>query len=48
MMGTTGLNYRKFPKYLDTQKIAVIILKFEQCDYHRVMSPKRQHGIQQC
>ena len=22
--------YRKFPKYLDTQKTAVIILKFEQ------------------
>ena len=23
--------YRKIPKYLDTQKIAIIILKFEQC-----------------
>ena len=32
--------YRKIPKYLDTRKIAVIILKFVQCvSTNRVMSP---------
>ena len=31
----------KIPKYSDTRKIAVIILKFEQCGYHRVMRYSR-------
>ena len=36
----TGL-YRKNPKYSDTGKIAVIILKFEQCS----SSTKEAEGI---
>ena len=31
---------RKIPKYSDTQNIAVIILKLEQCDYYSCRSPK--------
>ena len=27
------VNYRKIPKYLDTRKIDVIILKFESYDF---------------
>ena len=38
------LNY-KIPKYPDTGKIAVIILQFEQCVYHRVMSQKDADGM---
>ena len=35
-------DYRKTPKYSNTRKIAVIILKFEQCVSTIVMSPKMQ------
>ena len=36
------MHYIKIPKYLDTQKVAVIILKL---NYHRVMSPKDAGGM---
>ena len=40
------LNYRKIPKYLDTRKIAVIILKFEQGGFNcRVMCPSEADGM---
>ena len=35
--------YRKIPKYLDARKIAVIILKFEQCGSSR--SPNDADGM---
>ena len=38
--------YRKTPKFLDTQEIAVIILKFEWCGFnHRAVHPKDAGGI---
>ena len=40
---------RKNPQKLDTQKIALIILKFETCDligfYHTVMYPKGEERM---
>ena len=40
--------YHKFPPYQDIQKIAVIILKLKQCDYHIVMSPIDADGMANC
>ena len=41
------LAYHKLPKYSDTQIIAIIILKFEQCgsSIYRVMSLKNADGM---
>ena len=42
-------NYRKYPKYLDTRKIAVNILEFEQCGFtiKSKMCPKDANRIDQ-
>ena len=39
------ISYCKILKYLTTQTIAVIILKFECGSYHRVTSPKDADGM---
>ena len=42
----SDLTYRKFPKYSNTRKIAVIILNsWTICLYHRVMSPNDAERI---
>ena len=38
-------NYRKFPKYSDTEKVVVITLKLTMWLYRRVMSPNDADGL---